>query len=448
VLVSDIASDPFWKDHKHFALKHGLRACSSYPVLSTSQRVVATFAVYYRQVRLPSPRESTLIEKTKNILGLLIENREAEENIRISNERYRLVLNVTNEAIWEWDAQSNRRAWGEGFQLQFGYRSSEVQRMTSWTSPIHPEDSEQIIQSFQAVIESNQTHRWEAEYRYRKADQTYAYVYDRGLLLRNPEGKPVRMIGAMVDITERKENVLLLQQLNDSLEKRAQELAESNAELEHFAYVASHDLQEPLRMVRSFLQLLQKKYQNQLDERAEEYIRFAVDGAETMKKLILDLLEYSRVGTNQEPHERVDLNEVLQYVVSLFERDIQDTEAYIQIPPFPVVRGNRSQLIQLFQNLLGNALKYRSNCPPRLVVAVEEKKENWLFSVEDNGIGIDKAFFEKVFIIFQRLHNKNAYSGTGIGLAICKKIVERHGGKIWLDSIPGQGTTFYLTIRK
>jgi signal transduction histidine kinase len=216
-------------------------------------------------------------------------------------------------------------------------------------------------------------------------------------------------------------HVRLLQKQNESLEKRAQELVASNAELKRFAYVASHDLQEPLRMIKSFLQLLQKKYQNQLDERADEYIRYAVGGAETMKKLILDLLEYSRVGTSQEAHEQVNLNEVMQYVCSVFERDIRSTEVHIQITPLPSILGNRSQLIQLFQNLIGNALKYHSNQSPRLVVQVQEEEGHWLFSVADNGISIDKAFFEKVFIIFQRLHNKNAYSGTGIGLAICKK---------------------------
>jgi len=202
--------------------------------------------------------------------------------------------------------------------------------------------------------------------------------------------------------------VHLLQKQNESLEKRARELVASNAELERFAYVASHDLQEPLRMIRSFLQLLQKKYRNQLDERADEYIGYAVEGAETMKKLILDLLEYSRVGTSQEAYEKVDLNEVMQYICSIFESDIRGTEAHIQITLLPAVMGNRSRLIQLFQNLIRNALKYRSSQPPRLVVHVQEEKEHWLFSVADNGIGIDKPFFEKVFVIFQRLHNKNA----------------------------------------
>ena len=261
------------------------------------------------------------------------------------------------------------------------------------------------------------------------------------------EGHKARMV-VVSDITDRRKYELQLQRLNADLAKRAAELATSNAELERFAYIASHDLQEPLRMVSSFLQLLQKKYNGHLDSKADQYIHYAVDGAERMKALIMDLLEYSRVGTGQESFGLVDTGIVMQEVGDIFREKIIAARAEVDIGPLPVVFGDKVQVTQLFQNLLSNALKYHSDEPPVIRIRAKEQPASWLFSVEDNGIGIDSQFFDKIFIIFQRLHNKNDYSGTGIGLAICKKIVERHGGKIWVQSAPREGSTFYFTIHK
>lgn len=226
------------------------------------------------------------------------------------------------------------------------------------------------------------------------------------------------------------------------------ELSASNSELERFAYIASHDLQEPLRMVSSFLQLLQKKYGGQLDERADQYIHYAVDGAERMKSLIMDLLEYSRLGMGKEAFDWVDVGEVMTEVAEVFREQIATAGAQVAIGPLPRVWGDKVQLTQLIQNLLSNALKYASDKPPVITVRAVEHPEYWQFSVADNGIGIDPQFFDKIFIIFQRLHNKSEYSGTGIGLAICKKIVERHGGRIWVESVAGEGSTFNFTINK
>jgi two-component system CheB/CheR fusion protein len=201
-------------------------------------------------------------------------------------------------------------------------------------------------------------------------------------------------------------------------------------------------------MVSSFLQLLQKKYNGQLDAKADQYIHYAVDGAERMKALIMDLLEYSRVGTGKEGFVAVDTSVVMEEVGDIFRERIIAARAEIVIGNLPVVTGDKVQVTQLFQNLLSNALKYHSDKPPVIRIAAREEEAHWHFSVEDNGIGIDSQFFDKIFIIFQRLHNKNDYSGTGIGLAICKKIVERHGGRIWVESQPQQGSTFHFTIHK
>jgi light-regulated signal transduction histidine kinase (bacteriophytochrome) len=234
----------------------------------------------------------------------------------------------------------------------------------------------------------------------------------------------------------------------EDLRKLNKRLTESNKELEQFAYVASHDLQEPLRMVSSFLQLLEKKYNEQLDDSAHQYIHFAVDGSERMKTLINDLLKFSRVGTTVEENSEVDCNMLLKNVIKVYEQKINENEAKIRVRELPVIKGNRTQLEQLFQNLIGNALKYRGKDAPCIEIGANEEGAGWVFHVKDNGIGIEKKFYEKVFVIFQRLHGKNEYGGTGIGLAICKKIVERHGGKIWIESEPGSGTTFYFSFPK
>ncbi len=255
-------------------------------------------------------------------------------------------------------------------------------------------------------------------------------------------------LSILTDITERAKAHKKIDELNIILEKRAEELAISNKELEQFAYVTSHDLQEPLRMVTSFLQLLKRKYESQLDETAQKYIGYAVDGADRMKTLILDLLEYSRISTYKENHITVDLNKVLAGTLHTLKAAIDESQASVITASLPVVPGNKSQLMQLFQNLIGNALKYRSALKPVVEIGYIDKEDEWEFFVNDNGIGIEPKFFEKIFIIFQRLHNRNEYEGTGIGLSVCKRIVELHGGKIWLESAIETGSKFYFTIPK
>ncbi len=230
-------------------------------------------------------------------------------------------------------------------------------------------------------------------------------------------------------------------------EQRAHLLAASNADLEHFAYVASHDLQEPLRTVTSFVQLLEHRYKDSLDAEAKDYIHFAVDGAKRMHDLILDLLAYSRISTQGNALSACDLSHVVAEANGNLELTIAETKATMTVGTMPVLDCDRSQMVSLFQNLIGNAIKYRKpDVPP--VIAVESKMERaeWIFSVHDNGIGIESQYRDRIFVIFQRLHAPGTYSGTGIGLAVCKRIVERHGGRIWMESEPGQGATFFFTL--
>ena len=255
--------------------------------------------------------------------------------------------------------------------------------------------------------------------------------------LETPEG--VLVMAVVRDITSRK-------QAQQALQQHAKELERSNAELEQFAYVASHDLQEPLRIVASYSQLLARRYQDKLDSDANEFIDFIVDGATRMQVLINDLLSYSRVGSRGQEFELTDLNQVIESTLHNLELSLQDNMATVTYDEMPTLMVDRVQMGQLFQNLISNAIKFHGDSPPQIHLGVEQQAEKFVFRVRDNGIGIDPQYAERIFLVFQRLHGKKEYPGTGIGLAICKKIVERHGGRIWMESVPSVGSTFYFTI--
>ncbi|MBP6803112.1 MAG: PAS domain S-box protein [Chloroflexi bacterium] len=260
------------------------------------------------------------------------------------------------------------------------------------------------------------------------------------ILLFNADNQPLYLVSDIENITQRKTAEAEINRILAELER-------SNIELQQFAYVASHDLQEPLRMVTSYLQLLQRRYSGKLDSDADEFIGYAVDGANRMKQLIQDLLSFSRVGTRGKPFEPVEIKVILKEALTNLETSIQETAAQIDHDDLlPTITGDAGQLVQLFQNLLSNAIKFRGEAPPKIHIGVQKQESDWQFSIRDNGIGFDPQFSDRIFIIFQRLHTRANYGGTGIGLAICKKIVERHGGNIWVHSQPNAGTTFYFTI--
>jgi len=237
-----------------------------------------------------------------------------------------------------------------------------------------------------------------------------------------------------------------LNQTQAQLQRYAIELERSNQELGEFAYVASHDLQEPLRMVTSYLQLLEARYRNQLSDEADEFIHFAVDGASRMQGLINDLLAYSRVTTRARAFSPVEMNEVLRRAQHNMQVAIAETGARIDADDLPRVNGDSTHLVQLLQNLLSNAIKFRGKQPPRVELRARREDDHWRFSLRDNGIGFDARYAEQAFMIFKRLHSNREIPGTGIGLAICRKIVERHGGRIWVESVPGEGTCFHFTL--
>jgi PAS domain S-box-containing protein len=253
------------------------------------------------------------------------------------------------------------------------------------------------------------------------------------------KGESSIVLSIVRDITERK-------RAEEALAQQAEELRRSNAELEQFAYVASHDLQEPLRAVTGMVQLLRQRYQGKLDARADEFITHAVEGAARMQALINDLLAFSRVGPRGQPLQPADGSTILTSVLANLAVAIRESQAVVTHDALPTVMADPIQITQLLQNLIGNGIKFRSEQPPEIHVGAERREGEWVFSVRDNGIGIEPQYFERIFGVFQRLHTRREYPGTGIGLAICKKIVERHGGRIWVESEPGQGATFLFTI--
>jgi hypothetical protein len=272
----------------------------------------------------------------------------------------------------------------------------------------------------------------------------FFFLFIAGLIIHREMGRRAR---AEEDI--RKLNADLERRVAErtaELAERAQDLERSNMELQQFAYVASHDLQEPLRTISSFTQLLAKRYQDKLDDKAREFINFAVDGCKRMQTLINDLLAFSRVGTQGKPLVPVSCDAVLDRVLKSLKLAIEDSGAVIKRDPLPVVLADEGQLGQLFQNLITNAVKFRSNDSPRIQISAERNGRDWKLLVRDNGIGIAPEQSDRIFVIFQRLHTKTQYPGTGIGLAMCKKIAERHGGRIWVEPSPEGGSIFYFTI--
>jgi PAS domain S-box-containing protein len=294
-------------------------------------------------------------------------------------------------------------------------------------------------QLFEDAVESKKKVAWIDEHKNKEGEDIYVlrnfYPYFENEKLKF-------IIGYGIDITERKVIEIKLNEAIESIKK-------SNNELEQFAYVASHDLQEPLRMVTSFLSQLEKKYGEQLDEKAKEYIFYAVDGAKRMRQIILDLLEYSRVGKNEGQINEIDINNVIEEIKVLHSKQIEELNAIITYEKMPVVMGNKTPVRQIFLNLISNALKYiRKGIAPEISINCIDHIESWEFIIKDNGIGIEPEFYEKIFIIFQRLHNKDEFSGTGIGLAITKKIIDNMGGRIWVSANDDYGSTFHFTIPK
>jgi PAS domain S-box-containing protein len=348
-----------------------------------------------------------------------------------AHERLAAIVEYSEDAIISKAPDGKIVSWNHGAEQLFGYGVEEVMgKHVLFLVPERLLDEERRL--YDQIQRDERLNHFETVRR--RKDGSEVDVSVRVSHIRNSAGDVVGESSIMRDITE--------------LKRRDAELQRSNAELEQFAYVASHDLQEPLRMVANYTELLAQRYRGRLDEKADKYIHYASDGARRMQRLVADLLAYSRVGSQGKPMVPVDSNAVLDGVVDSIQTLIRSTEARVEYDALPVVLADEVQLRQLFQNLLSNAIKFRSESVPHVKIKAENVNGRWLFSVADNGIGLDMQHAARIFQMFQRLHELGRYEGSGIGLAIAKRIVERHGGAIWVESQLGAGTTFSFYLKR
>ncbi|HPH82210.1 MAG TPA: PAS domain S-box protein, partial [Flavobacteriales bacterium] len=394
--------------------------------------------------QLDDPAVAAIVNNFRDIT----DRKHKEEQILRLNKKLKTAQEIALLGYWEINLQD-----GENYLSDEIYRICRIEDssidfpMEDFMKLVHPKDLKRFIENHENLVQTGEA--FETEYRMLFPDRKQKIVLSKGNLVYDQEGKPLIIEGTLQDITALKKVEKELMKLNNQLKLRAKQLADSNAELEQFAYIASHDLQEPLRMVTSFMSQLEKKYSEKLDDKAQQYIHFAMDGAVRMRTIILDLLEFSRIGKSDFDFEEVDMNALVLEAIKQNKKLVEEKSAHITHDKLPSVWIQRTPLLQVFQNLLGNSLKYmESGKKPQIHIGVEELSTKWIFSITDNGIGINEQFFDKIFILFQRLHNRDEYSGTGIGLAICKKIVEKYGGEIWVESTEGNGATFYFSLLK
>jgi PAS domain S-box len=371
----------------------------------------------------------------------ITERKQAEELLKESQERLQGILDNSVDALYRRNLLTGRfEYYSPAIERITGFAVQEVLGMDTVTilERVHPDDMARV-RAEKLEVPSSLTHGT-VDHRFLRKDGTYVWVSDHFRILYDEEGRAVVREGVIRDITERKK-------VEETVQQYVENLKRSNEDLERFAYIASHDLQEPLRNVVSFSQLLSRRYQGKLGADADEYIGYIVEGGKRMQILVQDLLEYSRVNTRGQAFGSVSCEEVIAQVIKNLQTAITENEATIQNHPLPTVLADPTQLPLVFQNLLGNAIKFRrQDEPPSISISAKKTGDWWTFAVQDNGIGIDSAFYDRIFVIFQRLHGRNEYPGTGVGLAIVKKIIERHRGRIWVESEVGKGSTFYFTL--
>jgi PAS domain S-box-containing protein len=374
----------------------------------------------------------------------ITDRKRAEIALRDSEERFRAIFEQAAVGIAKNALSGQFMRVNPGFCQIVRYGESELLQK-NWQAITHPDDIEADREYVRALVSGN-IQTFSMEKRLVCKDEAVRWANVTVSAMRDANGTPQYLICAIEDISERKLVQELLQASLDTQTRYAQELTRSNAELEQFSYVASHDLQAPLSTIAGYAQLLEKRCHNQLDAQGNKFIRNIVNSCGRMQALIDDLLEYSRVGRSEKPFDVIDCNLVFEDACANLQLAIRQDRASVTRGDLPRVRGDSFQLLQLFQNLIGNAIKYRSSEAPVVRVSASRQGDNWVFSVQDNGIGIAEQYHPRIFQLFQRLHSQKQYSGTGIGLAICQRIVERHGGRLWVESEPNRGSTFYFSI--
>lgn len=368
----------------------------------------------------------------------ITDREKTEKDLKDSKVKLNLALENGKIGIWEWNLVTNEMLWDERMEKMFGLKPGTFDKTyTAFENLINEEDISHIQKAVRNVLDNGTP--YETVFRTKSKKGKTKFISSKALLHKDNNGNPDILTGVCFDVTGLQEGTeKLVSKLNE-------ELLRSNKELERFAYITSHDLQEPLRMVTSFTQLLSKNYGDKLDNNAREYIDFAVDGAKRMYELLNGLLDYSRVHSKGKEFNHVDLTSILEITLKNLSLKIEERKAVISADSLPTIIADEGQMIHLFQNLISNSIKFSTESP-RIHISSKSEEDFYVISVRDEGMGIEPQYFGKIFHIFQRLMPKDEYEGTGIGLAICKRIVERHGGRIWVESEIGKGSTFSFTI--
>jgi PAS domain S-box-containing protein len=377
----------------------------------------------------------------RNIVKKDREIKEKTVALAQSEERYNLAVRGMSVGLWDWNVTTNEVFWTEKFNDMLGISDPDFKSSFDYfTSHLHPEDKENTLKMLFGHLTDHMP--YSVEYRIQRTDGMYVWIHACGQAMWDAGGKPTRMVGSVNNISGRKE-------VETQREKLIEKLADSNTELGRFAYVASHDMQEPLRMIANFSALIAEEYGDKLDEEGKEYIHLMTDAALRMQSMVEDLLEYARIGNDSAHFSMIDGTHELKQVLDNLSVAIKERHAHITYNPLPPITGNPVQFMRLIQNLICNGLKYQpEGAMPQIHVGVEDQGDDWCFFVRDNGIGMPQEYAGQIFEPFRRLHTWKEYKGTGIGLAICKKIVENHGGKIWAVSEIGRGSTFYFALPK
>lgn len=423
-----------------YLLAMALQGQISRPILSMAETAKAISQRGDYSVRASKVGEDELGLLTDAFNHMLGQIETQDRAIRESHERLNLALKASGVGTWVWDIEGQGIGWDEFTYPLFGLQPGAFSgSFDAFLELVHRDDRDRVRADMQGAVASNDA--YESAFRVLWPDGTIRDLSARGKVLPDASGQVRRMTGVFWDITERK-------RAEERMKALLVELERSNKELELFAYVASHDLQEPLRMVSSYTQLLERRYSDKLDDDAREFIGYAVDGASRMQRLINDLLDFSRVSTRGRPLTLTDLGEILGTVRANLSVAMEEAGAVLTNEEMPQIMADAGQVGQLMQNLIGNAIKFRNGKGPHVHVSAQERDHEWEISVRDDGIGIEPEYFGRIFVIFQRLHAKGDYPGTGIGLALCKRIVERHGGRIWVESTPHEGSKFSFTIPK
>jgi PAS domain S-box-containing protein len=449
-----------WREQ---AIKRGYASSAALPLKADGQ-TFGVLTIYSKEPGSFSDGEVKLLAELADdlaygitFLRLRLAHQQSEQQLRESQARLDLALRSAGMGAWHWDITENRRYFDDQACYLLGIDPKAFTGATEeFFKVLHPDDREIVMKALARTLEQDVP--YETEYRVELPDRGVHYITARGKLVRDDEGRPVRLNGLIWDISERKQMEEDLRKAHDELELRIRErttelnatverLELVNAELQEFAFVASHDLQEPLRKIQTFCDMARKRCASVLDNTSQDYLDRVVNSASRMRQLLRDLLEFSRVATRPEPFKKMDLVTIVQEAADIFEASVKETGCQIEIENIPAIEADETQMLGLFQNLIGNALKFRGTEIPCIKVYGKLHRQGICeIFVKDNGIGFDLKYAELIFKPFQRLHSRSEYDGTGMGLAICRKIVERHGGNVRAESEPGKGSTFIIRL--